>query len=107
MSGSLFDKGIPWNLSELKTILEEGLGTQKIPGVTNPYVYAGSCRTIFGWHKEDMDLYSINYLHSGKSKFWYGIDLEDSEKFEEFMESIFGDNFKHCSEFLRHKTTLV
>jgi len=48
---------------------------------------------MFGWHKEDMDLYSINYLHKGKSKFWYGIDLEDSHKFEAFMKNKFPDNF--------------
>ena len=56
----------------------KGLGEQKIPGVTNPYVYVGSWKTMFGWHKEDMDLYSINYLHHGQSKFWYGVNLEDN-----------------------------
>jgi len=30
---SLFDKGIPWNLSEVKSLLSEGL-TQNISGVT-------------------------------------------------------------------------
>jgi len=62
---------------------------------------------MFGWHKEDLDLYSINYLHTGKSKFWYGIDLRDNQKFEMFMRSMFPDNYKLCSEFIRHKTTLV
>jgi jumonji domain-containing protein 2 len=37
---------------------------------------------MFGWHKEDMDLQSINYLHYGRPKFWYGVDLDDNEKFE-------------------------
>ena len=63
-------------------IYRDGLGDQKIPGVTNPYVYVGSWKTMFGWHKEDMDLYSINYVHHGKSKFWYGVDLRDNAKFE-------------------------
>jgi jumonji domain-containing protein 2 len=59
-----------------------GLCNQEIPGVNTPYIYFGSWKTMFGWHKEDMDLQSINYLHSGKPKFWYGVDLDDNEKFE-------------------------
>jgi len=51
---------------------------------------------MFGWHKEDMDLYSINYVHHGKSKFWYGVDLRDNEKFEKFMNKAFPDNSKKC-----------
>lgn len=105
--GSLFDSGVPWNLGELKTILNKGLGDQKIPGVTNPYVYVGSWKTMFGWHKEDMDLYSINYLHHGAPKFWYGVDLRDNKKFEDFMHKIFPDSARRCGEFIRHKTTLV
>lgn len=62
---------------------------------------------MFGWHKEDMDLYSINYLHYGKPKFWYGVDLDCNERFENFVKSKFPDYFKECSEYLRHKTTLI
>ena len=54
----------------------------EIPGVTNPYIYVGVWRSLFGWHKEDVDLYSINYLHYGKPKFWYSIDLDSNEDFE-------------------------
>lgn len=62
---------------------------------------------MFCWHKEDMDLYSINYLHMGKPKFWYCIPLSDSERFERFCQFHFHDEYSSCSEFLRHKTTQI
>ncbi len=61
---------------------------------------------MFGWHKEDLDLYSINYLHHGRPKFWYGVNLDCNQYFEEFAKSKFPDQAKDCSEFIRHKTTL-
>lgn len=81
--------------------------TDHIPGVTEPYLYVGVWRSLFGWHKEDVDLYSINYLHYGKSKFWYSIDLDSTEKFEQLANKFFKDLYKECNEFLRHKTTLI
>jgi DNA damage-responsive transcriptional repressor / [histone H3]-trimethyl-L-lysine36 demethylase len=54
-----------------------------------------------------MDLYSINYLHLGKAKYWYSVALEDSEKFEEFMRKSFPEAFRECKEFIRHKNFLV
>ena len=62
---------------------------------------------MFGWHKEDMDLYSINYLHHGKPKFWYSVDIDCNERFEAFVKSKFPAYCKECPEFIRHKTTLI
>ena len=80
---------------------------QDIPGVTQPYLYVGVWRSLFGWHKEDVDLYSINYLHYGAPKFWYSVDLDSNEDFEHLANSYFKDMYKECPEFLRHKTTLI
>jgi hypothetical protein len=62
---------------------------------------------MFGWHKEDMDLYSINFLHVGHPKFWYSVDLRDNSKFEAYVRSKFPDEQKECKEFIRHKNTLI
>lgn len=62
---------------------------------------------MFGWHKEDMDLYSINFLHAGHPKFWYSVDLRDNEKFESYVSSKFADEHRECKEFIRHKNTLI
>ena len=107
MSGSIFDKGVPWNLSELQTTLSEGLKGMDVKGVTTPYVYVGSWKSMFGWHKEDLDLYSINYLHYGRPKFWYSVDLDCNQTFENYARSQYPEQFKNCSEYLRHKTTLI
>ena len=76
-------------------------------GVNTPYIYVGAWKTMFGWHKEDMDLWSINYLHHGKGKCWYGVNMDCNKSFEAFVKSKFPDYFKDCPEFIRHKTTLI
>ena len=85
-SKTLFDPGVKFGLGTLKSVLSEGnKEVLQIPGVTTPYVYFGSWKALFGWHKEDMDLFAVNYLHDGLPKFWYSIYLDDNKKFEKFV----------------------
>ncbi|KAG7282795.1 hypothetical protein CRUP_012184 [Coryphaenoides rupestris] len=73
VSGSIYDPDVEeWNISRLNTLLdmvEKECGIV-IEGVNTPYMYFGMWKTTFAWHTEDMDLYSINYLHFGQSKSW-------------------------------------
>ena len=65
--------GQVWNINKLQTVLdyvEEDYGIS-IAGVNTAYLYFGMWKTTFAWHTEDMDLYSINYIHSGAPKSWY------------------------------------
>ncbi len=48
--------------------LSDGLNNLKVSGVNDPYLYVGSYKSMFGWHIEDLDLCSINFLHEGKPK---------------------------------------
>lgn len=54
-----------------------------------------------------MDLSSINYMHFGKAKHWYGIPENQSDKFEAYMQKTFSIFYKTCPEFLRHKNFIV
>ncbi|KAI5782942.1 JmjC domain, hydroxylase-domain-containing protein, partial [Pyronema domesticum] len=106
MPGSLFDDTTEsWNVAKLDNLLD-CLG-KKLPGVNTAYLYLGMWKSTFSWHLEDMDLYSINYIHFGAPKQWYSISRKDKERFENIMRGIWPNEAKKCSQFLRHKTFLV
>jgi hypothetical protein len=106
MPGSLFDNRTKeWNVAHLDNLLDV-LG-QKVPGVNTAYLYLGMWKASFAWHLEDVDLYSINYIHFGAPKQWYSISQADARKFEAAMRTIFPQDYKHCDQFLRHKTYLI
>lgn len=88
MPGSLFDDSTEsWNVAKLENLLDV-LG-QKVPGVNTAYLYLGMWKASFAWHLEDVDLYSINYIHFGAPKQWYSISQEDARRFEAAMRSGF------------------
>ena len=95
-----------WNLSNLDSVLKYAIKSD-VRGVTNPYCYVGSWKTLFCWHKEDLDLSAINYLHEGKSKFWYSIPSDQHHILEKEARIYFPEHFSQCNEYLRHKTTLL
>ena len=86
MPGSLFDDTTRnWNVAKLENLLDV-LG-QNVPGVNTAYLYLGMWKASFAWHLEDVDLYSINYIHFGAPKQWYSISQADARKFEAAMRS--------------------
>ncbi|GJM92142.1 hypothetical protein PR202_ga08576 [Eleusine coracana subsp. coracana] len=46
---------------------------EDVPGVTSPMLYVAMMFSWFAWHVEDHDLHSVNYMHSGAPKTWYGV----------------------------------
>ncbi|WFC96059.1 hypothetical protein MBRA1_002715 [Malassezia brasiliensis] len=107
LQGTLFDaRTTSWNVGTLDSLLSRRL-QHALPGVTTPYLYFGMWRASFAWHVEDMDLYSINYLHFGAPKQWYAIRQADRQRFESVMASAFPDDSRKCPHFMRHKSFLA
>ena len=88
--GSLFtDATTSWNVAHLPSTLSRLLPSdQGLPGVNTPYLYFGMWRATFAWHVEDMDLFSINYIHFGAPKFWYAIPQGRAAAMEQTMRGI-------------------
>ncbi|KAL7753082.1 hypothetical protein RI367_001534 [Sorochytrium milnesiophthora] len=104
MLGTLFphDQPSTWNMNKLDKLLSAL--PNSIPGVNQPYLYFGMWKATFAWHVEDVDLYSINYLHFGAPKQWYSIPPSQAAQFQQLCNDIYPEDLRKCSEFLRHKT---
>ena len=88
-SGSLFtDQTKSWNVAHLPSLLSRLLPSSAngLPGVNTPYLYFGMWRATFAWHVEDMDLFSINYIHFGAGKFWYAVPQARASALEQTMK---------------------
>jgi len=57
-----------------------------ISGLTIPWIYFGMLYSTFCWHVEDLYLYSVNYMHFGQPKIWYGIPQNEKEKMDDFIK---------------------
>lgn len=53
-------------------------------------------------HVEDHHLYSLNYMHWGAPKMWYGVSGKDAPKLEEVMRKHLPDLFDEQPDLL-HK----
>lgn len=98
-----------WNLNCLPTAdgsLLQFLGTQ-IQGVMVPWLYVGMAFSAFCWHNEDHYLYSINYLHAGSPKRWYGIPGAMAGKFETAVQKMFPELFEAHPDLLMQLVTMA
>lgn len=66
-----------WNLNTIGYKPEGSLlGLEcdgNISGITMPWIYFGMMFANFSTHVEDNHLFSINYMHQGSPKTWYGV----------------------------------
>ncbi|MCO5546930.1 hypothetical protein L7F22_000369 [Adiantum nelumboides] len=108
LEGTLFtDETKDWNVGHLDNVLTRLKLKHRLKGVTTPYLYFGMWRATFAWHVEDVDLYSINYIHFGAPKQWYSIRQSDRQRFELAMAGAFPGDSSRCRHFMRHKSYLA
>ncbi|CAA0823782.1 Lysine-specific demethylase JMJ18 [Striga hermonthica] len=96
-----------WNLNNLPRLPGSVLNFEEcnISGVVVPWLYIGMCFSSFCWHVEDHHLYSLNYLHWGDSKIWYGVPGSCASSLENAMKKHVPDLFEENPDLLNELVT--
>ncbi|KAI3721664.1 hypothetical protein L2E82_32681 [Cichorium intybus] len=96
-----------WNLNNFPRLPGSLLSYESsdISGVLVPWLYIGMCFSSFCWHVEDHHLYSMNYMHFGASKMWYGVPGKDAIKLEAAMRKHLPDLFAEQPDLLHKLVT--
>uniref|UniRef100_A0A667YT29 [histone H3]-trimethyl-L-lysine(4) demethylase n=1 Tax=Myripristis murdjan TaxID=586833 RepID=A0A667YT29_9TELE len=98
-----------WNLNNMAMMDPSVLThvTADICGMTLPWLYVGMCFSSFCWHIEDHWSYSINYLHWGEPKTWYGAPGFAAEQLEEVMKKLAPELFESQPDLLHQLVTIM
>ncbi|KAL5110630.1 Lysine-specific demethylase 5B [Taenia crassiceps] len=97
----------PWNLNNLAKNTLSALHYLPNNALKSPSCYVGMVFSYFCWHTEDHWSFSINYLHTGEPKTWYGVPGAFADAFEVAMQTEAGELFAHSPDILRHVLMLV
>uniref|UniRef100_A0A1A8GR66 [histone H3]-trimethyl-L-lysine(4) demethylase n=1 Tax=Nothobranchius korthausae TaxID=1143690 RepID=A0A1A8GR66_9TELE len=98
-----------WNLNVMP-VLEQSLLCHingDISGMKVPWLYVGMVFSTFCWHIEDHWSYSINYLHWGEPKTWYGAPGFAAEQLEEVMKKLAPELFDSQPDLLHQLVTIM
>ncbi|XP_048582625.1 lysine-specific demethylase 5A isoform X2 [Nematostella vectensis] len=98
-----------WNLNNLANLEKSVLShiSADISGMKVPWVYVGMCFSSFCWHNEDHWSYSVNYMHWGEPKTWYGIPGDAAEEFEMAMKEAAPELFEAQPDLLHQLVTII
>ncbi|XP_056394986.1 lysine-specific demethylase 5C isoform X1 [Hyla sarda] len=98
-----------WNLNVMPVLEQSVLChiNADISGMKVPWLYVGMVFSAFCWHIEDHWSYSINYLHWGEPKTWYGVPSSSAEELEEVMKKLTPELFESQPDLLHQLVTLM
>lgn len=96
-----------WNLNNFPRLQGSVLSFEgcDISGVLVPWLYVGMCFSSFCWHVEDHHLYSLNYMHLGDPKIWYGVPGNHASSLEAAMRKHLPDLFEEQPDLLNELVT--
>ncbi|KAI5624611.1 lysine-specific demethylase 5B [Silurus asotus] len=98
-----------WNLNNMPVLDASVLThiTADICGMKLPWLYVGMCFSSFCWHIEDHWSYSVNYLHWGEPKTWYGAPGFAAEQLEAVMKKLAPELFESQPDLLHQLVTIM
>ncbi|XP_075691413.1 lysine-specific demethylase 5C isoform X3 [Rhinoderma darwinii] len=98
-----------WNLNVMPVLEQSVLChiNADISGMKVPWLYVGMVFSAFCWHIEDHWSYSINYLHWGEPKTWYGVPSSSAEQLEVVMKKLTPELFESQPDLLHQLVTLM
>ncbi|XP_075774753.1 LOW QUALITY PROTEIN: lysine-specific demethylase 5C-like [Pelodiscus sinensis] len=98
-----------WNLNVMPVLQQSVLChiNADISGMKVPWLYVGMVFSAFCWHIEDHWSYSINYLHWGEPKTWYGVPSFAAEHLEDVMKKLTPELFESQPDLLHQLVTLM
>lgn len=96
-----------WNINKFtaaSSIIHDTEYFDTLLGINTSYTYLGMDYTTFGFHIEDANLNSINYMHQGGSKSWTVVAYKNQQKLEAAIKKI---SPYQCPNILRHKHLII
>lgn len=105
---SMYPTNFPfWRIDKLqsKDSIIHGTG-EEVKGINTSYVYIGMQYSTFPAHIEDSGLASMNLLHSGMPKMWYGVGSANGQKLEQLVQMHTPKDID-CDFIIRHKYVLI
>eukprot|EP00897_Mesotaenium_endlicherianum_P002632 jgi/Mesen1/2397/ME000157S01531 len=100
-------EGSGWNLLNIARLPGSLLAFEEaeISGVVVPWLYLGMCFSSFCWHVEDHHFYSVNFVHWGAPKVWYGVPGHAAPQLEAAMRKHLPHLFHQHPDLLQYLVT--
>lgn len=98
-----------WNMENFMdtTYLSQIKQKINIAGITRPFCYIGTEYSSFAWHTENVELFSVNFLHRGAPKIWYGIPGKHVDSTKALFNPLAAKVIPGCKAPMRHHPLLV